>query len=185
MILGGDELGRTQFGNNNAYCQDNEIGWIDWRTPTRSFTGFTRRMIAFRKDHPVLRQSLFLHSRERALDGAPDLFWRNADGVPMEARTGMTRICVLCASKCARRRVHRHYAALEYAVFIVFNAGPGAGWSSPTRRPVSLVGADRHRLSGRARGPGQGQPDQRCREFRCGSGAGTRRLRDRNIPWNT
>ncbi|HXI14234.1 MAG TPA: isoamylase [Thermoanaerobaculia bacterium] len=62
MLLAGDEIGRTQHGNNNAYCQDNEISWVDWRLA--EFNGdlfeFTRRLIAFRRDHPVLRQNRFL-----------------------------------------------------------------------------------------------------------------------------
>ena len=59
MLLMGDEVGRTQHGNNNAYCQDNELTWFDWtaggaRTPTCS--RFVRRCIAFRHAHPVLRR---------------------------------------------------------------------------------------------------------------------------------
>ena len=126
MILGGDELGRTQFGNNNAYNQDNETAWIDWTDTDPVFHRFTRRMIAFRKDHPVVRQSLFLHSRERALDGAPDIFWRNANGVPMEAANWHDPDLRLVCVELRTASGTPHYAALEYAVFIVFNAGPGA-----------------------------------------------------------
>src|SRR3546814_3645665 len=53
MLLGGDELGRTQGGNNNAYCQDNEISWFDWDDVDTDLLEFTRRCIAIRKEHPV------------------------------------------------------------------------------------------------------------------------------------
>ena len=53
MLLGGDELGRTQQGNNNAYCQDNEIAWLDWSQPDTELRDFTTRLIALRKQHPV------------------------------------------------------------------------------------------------------------------------------------
>ena len=62
MILAGDEFGRTQNGNNNAYCQDNEISWVDWRSTTiaRGLIDFTKRLTALRRRYPVLRQSRFL-----------------------------------------------------------------------------------------------------------------------------
>jgi isoamylase len=60
MLLGGDELGRTQHGNNNAYCQDNEISWFDWSRPDTELQDFTRKLVAFRKQHPVFRRRRFL-----------------------------------------------------------------------------------------------------------------------------
>src|SRR5262249_8699305 len=61
MICGGDEMGRTQRGNNNAYCQDNELGWHDWRLDDgkRALLAFTRRMLALRAAQPVLRRRRF------------------------------------------------------------------------------------------------------------------------------
>ena len=67
LLLGGDELGRTQRGNNNAYCQDNEITWFDWSTSTTDLLEFTRRLIALRRAHPVFRRRRFL-VRHRAAD---------------------------------------------------------------------------------------------------------------------
>jgi Type II secretory pathway, pullulanase PulA and related glycosidases len=66
MLLGGDELGNSQNGNNNAYCQDNEIGWITWEGHDPDFLRFAAEAIGFRKLHPILRQKLFLHARPRA-----------------------------------------------------------------------------------------------------------------------
>ena len=75
MILSGDEMGRTQRGNNNAYCQDNELSWLDWRL-TRAdvnFLAFVRRMIRSRKRHPVFRRRRFFQGR--GLRGSKDIAW--------------------------------------------------------------------------------------------------------------
>ena len=79
MLLAGDELGRTQHGNNNTYCQDNETSWIDWQAADAGLLAFTQKLIAVRHDTPVLRQGGFLHGGERA-DGALDVSWSGFDG---------------------------------------------------------------------------------------------------------
>jgi isoamylase len=78
MLLGGDELGRTQQGNNNAYCQDNEITWFDWSQPDTDLLDFTRRLIALRREHPVFRRSRFLAGAEAA-----ELRWFTPAGTEM------------------------------------------------------------------------------------------------------
>jgi isoamylase len=86
MLLGGDELGRTQNGNNNAYCQDNEISWLDWEGISErgeALTRFTRRLIALRKEHPVFRRTRFLHGRERSADAVRDITWFSPAGTEM------------------------------------------------------------------------------------------------------
>ncbi|SHF52859.1 glycogen operon protein [Litoreibacter ascidiaceicola] len=83
MMLAGDELSNSQGGNNNAYCQDNEIGWVNWPEEKDPFFTFCQQAIAFRRMHPLLRQRRFLHSRQRLIDGEPDLFWRRSNGKPM------------------------------------------------------------------------------------------------------
>ncbi|MFU1878394.1 glycogen debranching enzyme, partial [Enterococcus faecium] len=55
MILGGDEMGRTQNGNNNAYCQDNEVSWFDWSTVDQDLVDFTTHLISLRDENPALR----------------------------------------------------------------------------------------------------------------------------------
>lgn len=75
MLLAGDEFGNSQGGNNNAYCQDNETGWLDWPTADQALLAFTQRLTALRRAHPALRQPRFLHGRIRADDGAPDVIW--------------------------------------------------------------------------------------------------------------
>ena len=64
LLLGGDEIGRTQNGNNNAYCQDNEITWLDWANADEDLLDFTKRLIAFRRAHPVFRRRRFLAGAE-------------------------------------------------------------------------------------------------------------------------
>jgi isoamylase len=80
MLLGGDERGRTQQGNNNAYCQDNELTWFDWSTADDALLAFTRRLIAFRKEHPVFRRRRFLAGTQ-----ASELGWFTPEGTPMTA----------------------------------------------------------------------------------------------------
>jgi len=127
MILAGDELGNSQGGNNNAYCQDNEISWIDWSAADEEFLAFTKQMIAFRRAHPILRQKLFLHSRERRVDGFEDLFWWREDGRPMTQEAwddGERRI--LCVEMRTASGTP-HYGASGTAIFGVFNAGDETG----------------------------------------------------------
>ena len=82
MLTGGDERGRTQNGNNNAYCQDNEISWFDWTRDEKQnqFLEFTRRLIQFRKDHPVFRRPKFLKGRRIPGSEIRDVMWFNPGG---------------------------------------------------------------------------------------------------------
>jgi len=86
MLLGGDELSRTQQGNNNAYCQDNEVSWFDWTLDEEAegFLAFTRDVVAFRRAHPVFRRRNFLTGRLRP-DGRRDVTWWQRDGRTMTA----------------------------------------------------------------------------------------------------
>ncbi len=86
MLLGGDELGRTQRGNNNAWCQDNEISWFHWDAADQDLLAFTRRLIELRKAHPVFRRSRFLTGRENLGSGLPDVWWFRPDGRRMTQR---------------------------------------------------------------------------------------------------
>ncbi len=87
MLLGGDEIGRSQGGNNNAYCQDNEISWFDWDLDERDqgFLDFVRRVVRFRQAHPVFRRKTFLTG---ALDasGCKDVAWLHPDGHELAAQ---------------------------------------------------------------------------------------------------
>jgi len=85
MLLGGDEIGRTQLGNNNAYCQDNEISWYDWNLDDRqrALLEFTRRVIAIRKAHPSLHRRKWFQGRRIRGSEVKDLMWLRADGGEM------------------------------------------------------------------------------------------------------
>ncbi len=123
MILAGDEIGNSQDGNNNAYCQDNEIGWVNWHEPDTEFLEFCKQAIAFRKAHPILRQKRFLHSRSRLIDGAPDLFWRRADGQPMQSEDWGNPDQRLLVAELRMASGTPEYAPREGAIIAVFNAG--------------------------------------------------------------
>ncbi len=95
MLCMGDEMGRTQQGNNNAYCQDNEVSWVDWSqltgTADRAFAGdllaFARRVLAIRREAPTLRQDEFFEGRPvEGGNGLADLVWFNPDGTQMTDR---------------------------------------------------------------------------------------------------
>jgi isoamylase len=76
LLLGGDELGRTQGGNNNAYCQDNAISWVDWEVADAELIEFVARLCRLRREQPVLRRTRFFDPG--------DIQWLRPDGAPME-----------------------------------------------------------------------------------------------------
>jgi isoamylase len=88
MLLAGDELGRTQGGNNNAYAQDNETSWLDWAKAAEpeslELERFVARLAALRRNHPTLRSSQFLHGRHEIAPNLQDIEWFNEEGAPME-----------------------------------------------------------------------------------------------------
>jgi isoamylase len=85
MLTGGDEWGRSQKGNNNAYCQDNEISWFHWTRDEKQnqFLEFTRRLIQHRRDHPVFRRPKFLQGRRIRGSEIRDVMWFNPGGSEM------------------------------------------------------------------------------------------------------
>jgi isoamylase len=83
MLLGGDEIGRSQDGQNNAYCQDNEISWFDWGAADRSLLDFTQRMIAFRRRHPVFRRRRWFKGKVHRASAVKDIAWLKPDAIEM------------------------------------------------------------------------------------------------------
>ncbi|MDR6220493.1 glycogen debranching protein GlgX [Deinococcus soli (ex Cha et al. 2016)] len=83
MLLGGDEIGRTQGGNNNAYCQDNEISWYDWANLDEDLLAFTKKVIALRKSHPALHRRKFFSGRTIRGEDVRDIVWLRFDGEEM------------------------------------------------------------------------------------------------------
>ena len=90
MVLHGDELGRTQDGNNNTYCQDNELSWINWDTMDGPLTEFVAAVTHLRHDHPSFRRSEFFDGRPVEMDAddtgrpMPDIAWLTTDGAPLK-----------------------------------------------------------------------------------------------------
>ncbi|MEO8207712.1 MAG: glycogen debranching protein GlgX [Chloroflexota bacterium] len=83
MLLAGDEIGRTQGGNNNGYAQDNEVSWLDWERADRDLLAFTRKLIAFRRDHPAFRRRRWFQDRPIHGEGAHQIEWTAPDGTRM------------------------------------------------------------------------------------------------------
>ena len=88
MLLAGDESGRTQQGNNNAYCHDSPLSWLDWDAAAepvnRAFAEFTRRLVALRKAHPIFHRRRYLHGRDASSDGIVDIAWYGPTGQEMK-----------------------------------------------------------------------------------------------------
>jgi glycogen operon protein len=83
MIVGGDEIARTQGGNNNAYCQDDEISWFDWEHADRDLLAFTKRAIAYRHEHPAFRRRRWFKGRPIRGKSASDVAWFKPDAAQM------------------------------------------------------------------------------------------------------
>jgi glycogen operon protein len=84
MLLGGDELGQSQNGNNNAWCQDNELSWLGWDGVDSELQEFTRRLTRLRQSEPVFRRRDFLSGEELRGSGLPDVIWLRPDGATMD-----------------------------------------------------------------------------------------------------
>ena len=155
MLLGGDELGRTQGGNNNAWCQDNEISWFDWAEADGELLEFARRVIALRREHPVFRRTSFLTGKAGE-SGLPDAWWFRPDGRRMTQRdwtSPETRtLGVFLNGREIRERTPHGEPIFGDSFLLLFNA---------QLRAARLHAADaslRHALAGRARdGRGAGR----------------------------
>ena len=131
MLLAGDELGRTQQGNNNAYCQDNEISWVDWDAADEhgDLLDFTCKLIELRREHPVFRRRRFF-SGELAGDGGTelrDISWLTPDGTEMTVddwRSGFARsLAVLLNGDAITEPGSRGEVITDQSFLLLFNAG--------------------------------------------------------------
>ena len=138
MLLAGDELGNSQLGNNNAYCQDNSLGWVDWAGKDKGFHRFVEQLIELRAAHPVLRQARFLHGDVRESDGKRDAVWFDESGNrPDWHDPGLCRLGLMLRTSADAPG----HAESDNALFLVFNSGHAARFSlpDPTGAPM---GAD-------------------------------------------
>jgi glycogen operon protein len=137
MIMAGDEFLRTQFGNNNAWCQDNSVGWVDWSLAERNadFLRFTRMIIALRKSHPVLRRRTFFTG---GIAGqAPEILWHGA----LPARPDFSYDSRALAFALDGRRSDRA-GVVDRDIYVAMNATPApldfTIPAAPTGRPWRL-----------------------------------------------
>ena len=131
VMLGmGDELGRSQRGNNNAYCQDNDLSWLDWATADTELLTFVAELAAIRRVHPALRRQHFLHGRIAAADGTPDVQWLSPDGTLLSDddwhdRSRRAILLVLAGDATSELDAEGH-PARDSRFIIALNAGGSA-----------------------------------------------------------
>ncbi|CDK01814.1 Glycogen operon protein GlgX homolog [Microbacterium sp. C448] len=130
MLLHGDELGRTQLGNNNGYAQDNELTWVNWDAADHPLIEFTSALVRLRAEHPTFRRRRFFNGRpvRRAKDeGLPDIVWLRPDGTEMQPEdwdSGFGRcIGVFLNGNGIRERDRRGEPIVDKHFIILFNAG--------------------------------------------------------------
>ena len=119
MLLAGDELGNSQQGNNNAYCQDNPIGWVNWEEQDTDLIEFVAELSQFRKDYKGVRQTLFLHGQELCKDGTPNVEWMDFQGGKVDwDHSGLSGFCLSLGS-CSVATPE--YVKDHAPAFIIFN----------------------------------------------------------------
>jgi isoamylase len=122
MLLGGDEFGRTQRGNNNAYCQDNEISWFDYRlaAENEALVELTRSLVAFRLHHPAFLRPEFYTGHDTDFNKMPDITWYNEHGDAVDwARVGWT-LALRVDGSHAEIQADRD----DNDFYLIFNAAP-------------------------------------------------------------
>ena len=128
MLVAGDEMGRTQRGNNNAYCQDNEISWLDWslRDKNERLIAFVRKLAELRRDHPVLRRRSFFQGRSIVGPQIKDIVWLNPDGDEMSdqewGQSFARSLGMLLAGRAIDEQDERGRALTDDDLLILMNA---------------------------------------------------------------
>ncbi|HUJ62856.1 MAG TPA: glycogen debranching protein GlgX [Kofleriaceae bacterium] len=166
MLLGGDEIGRTQGGNNNAYCQDNETSWLDWQEADRELHEFVTGLARLRRDHPVFRRRGWFQGRPirrgKGQTALPDIAWLDPDGNEMTdeqwAQDLSRTVQVLLNGHGIAGPNARGEPILDDTFLVVFHADPesrtlhlpGEAWGKAWRRVLDTergFAADRERLA--------------------------------------
>ncbi len=128
MLLGGDEIGRSQGGNNNGYAQDNEISWFSWQLTQRDrrLLAFTRSLIRLFKGHPVLRRRRFFQGRQIRGSRVKDLTWLAPDGTEMTDEQwqapGVRTLAVQFAGDAIEERGPRNERVTDDTLLVIYNA---------------------------------------------------------------
>lgn len=126
MIMAGDELGRTQKGNNNAYCQDNELSWIDWQHADAGLLNFTRKLIAFRMKHPIFRRRGWFQGQMIHNSVAEDIAWFQPGGAEMTQENWRhdyaKSLGVFLNGNGIKSRGPKGEKVLDDSFYVIFNA---------------------------------------------------------------
>jgi len=128
LLLAGDEMGRTQRGNNNAYCHDSELSWLDWGldAEARAFLEFTRRLIELRRAHPLFRRRTWFRGRA---ESHPDVVWLNYEGVEMTDqewnRSSARCLGALLSGRGLTERDERGLPVVDTDLLLLLNANEG------------------------------------------------------------
>jgi isoamylase len=126
MLVAGDELGRTQRGNNNGYCQDNEVSWHDWEHVDEDLLEFTRSLIRLRREHPIFRRRGWFDGRELHGSDVKDLAWFKPDGNEMSEddwSVGYAKSLAVFLNGTAIRRPGEHGEVVkDDSFYLIFNA---------------------------------------------------------------
>ncbi|MCC3776034.1 glycogen debranching protein GlgX [Streptomyces sp. UNOB3_S3] len=163
MLVAGDEMGRTQGGNNNAYCQDNKTGWIDWSLLDdpgwHNLAGLCSRLLALRRAHPVLRSRSFFSGRPRSADGLRDLAWFTPGGTEMTEADWYAPTATLgmyLSGRDITQRGPRGAPVTDESFLAVLHAGarplrftlPGPPWAESYELLVNTALEDQHTAPG-------------------------------------
>jgi glycogen operon protein len=156
MLLGGDELGRTQGGNNNGYCQDTERSWFDWDSVDEELLEFVRKLLRFRQDHPVFRRRRFFQGRPIRGTELTDIAWLRPDGEQMnddDWDVGYARsLAVFLNGQGIPEADARGQRVVDDSFMLLFNASDepiefslpdrdwGAAWQEVIRCETGVVG---------------------------------------------
>jgi isoamylase len=151
MIAHGDEIGRTQHGNNNVYCQDNELSWIDWHDTDTDLLAFTRRLVRLRADNGVFRRRHFFSGQVHNGAGLADAVWFTPGGREMTATdwgfSGLLRLGVFLNGDIVGRRARHGDERRSDTFYLCFNAAwdpapfrlPGAEYAATWQRVVDTA----------------------------------------------
>jgi len=131
QLLAGDEIGHSQQGNNNAYCQDNALTWLNWAQGNHALTAFVAQLAALRRQHPGLRHARWFSGQPATTGAPPDIVWGNVDAQALSAeawQSGAHR------TLCARITVGEPHAAAQEELLLIWHAGAAAKLVLPQGR---------------------------------------------------
>jgi glycogen operon protein len=126
MLVAGDEIGRTQKGNNNAYCQDNEISWLDWNNMDHELLAFVKRLIQLRKEHPIFCRTRWFKGEKLKGGAVEDIAWFLPEGTQMTDENWnhdfAKSLAVFMNGKAINAHTFEYKPITDDNFYIIFNA---------------------------------------------------------------